>query len=225
MQRHSILRKHLGGRASKTLTSVSGGVSRQEGLMPGPHISSGSLRSPSPGLHFAKTVLYYVANTSPHKYTRTNTPHKILADLFVLTSIKYSIIPIQLTRFLHCISYFSKSSKSTHKCTNLNRRTEKKSEQFLHDLNNCTLHFVICTIAQSHIVVTLPPTCGAPQAYTRSPPTKPNQTNRPPAFPKPGKVAVVSFLQDFPMTESFPPPCIPVFLDALGSLGSMLESD
>ena len=179
-------------------------------------------------LHLAYTLqiqFYYGANTSPHKYTRANTPHKILADLFDLTSIKYSIIPIQLTRFLHCISYFSKSSKSTHKCTNLNRRTEKKSEQFLHGLNNCTLHFVICTIAQLHIVVTLPPTCGAPQAYTRSPPTKPNQTNRPPAFPKPGKVAVVSFLQNFPMAESFPPPCIPVFLDALGSLGFMLESD
>ena len=112
MQRHSILRKHFGERASKILTSVSGGVSRQEGLMPGPHISSGSLRSPSPGLHFANTVVLCRKYITTQIHTdKPNTPHKILADLFVLTSIKYSIIPIQLTRFLHCISYFSKSSK------------------------------------------------------------------------------------------------------------------
>ena len=89
MQRHYILRKHFGERASKILTSVSGGVSRQEGLMPGPHISSGSLRSPSPGLHFANTVLLCsMQQIHHHTNTRTNTPHKILADLFVLTSIK-----------------------------------------------------------------------------------------------------------------------------------------
>ena len=56
------------------------------------------------------------------------------------------------------------------------------------------MQYVQYAIYMEYAICARVPVCGVPQAYIwcNHPPT-----NQPPAFPKPGKITVVSFLQTF----------------------------